>query len=506
MALEVNIPGLSNEFLNKAGITDDGEFTYPVGNEITGADLLNLVDQHKNQMAQKYQREREYYKGDHKILHQAPKATYKPDNRLIFNFPRKAVTTFNGFFIGQPVSVDTQKDSQADQFITDWRRKVSFDAVMSKVSKMASIYGHAYLMVYQSQVKENETPEARVAALDPKSAFLIYDDTLAHEVMYGVTYSYDYQHRLQITLYDTVYKREFVLNDGSADMLDQVRVTANPYQMVPLIEVDENDERMALCEDIVTLVDQLDKAMSNKANDQDYFADAIMKIVGATVKKEDYEKMRDQHMIQVNGADASKADVAFLDKPDNDASQEHMVNRLVSSIYEIANVTNLNDDAFNGNPSGVSLQLKYQAMDNMAKSKTLMFQKALRQLFKAVFAVSWTQVNVDAWQELDFEFKRSIPVNMLEESQVLANAYGKISNRTLYAQMPFITDPDEEIKQMKKEQQDNMQQTNNIVQQALAGAQTDQQKAGVKGADDEANSDTDKPAGKPGQSNGQNAG
>ncbi|WP_155286056.1 phage portal protein [Lacticaseibacillus zhaodongensis] len=499
MALEVLTPALSNEHMHKAGVTDNGEYTYPAGEEITGPDLLSLISNHEQEYATHYYRDRKYYKGDHKINKQTPKASYKPDNRVIFNFPRKAVTTFNGYFIGNPISIDTAKDAQADAFITEWRRANDFDAVMSDVSKMASIYGHSYILVYQSVVKDDsETPEARITALDPLNAFLIYDDTYAHEVKYGVLYSYDYQGHLQVTLYDDTFMREF---SRTTDGLTQEHAYANPYQMVPLIEVDENSERMALCDDIITLVDQLDKAVSNKANDNDYFADAIMKIVGAKVDKNTYKEMRDQRVINVTGPQAKDADVEFLDKPDNDTSQEHLINRLVSSIYEIANVTNLNDDAFNGNPSGVSLQLKYQAMDNMAKTKTLKFQQALRSLFKAVFAVSYNEVSPDAWKSLDFEFKRSIPVNMLEESQVLANAAGKISNKTLFAQMPFVSDPDEEIKQLKKEQQEAMQTTQSVVQNALNGAQTDQQRAGVASDNSQANSSADNSTGQAGLAN-----
>ena len=501
MALEIITPELGNQFVDKAGITPNGEFTYPVDDEITAGDLVNLIDQHRHRFRSKYERDRLYYKGDHKVLHQAPKPSYKPDNRVVYNFPRKAVTTFNGYFIGNPISIDARKDKAADTFVSDWTKEVDFDAVASDVSKMASIYGHAYLLVYQSVAELNQTPEPRVAAVDPLNAFIIYDDTLEKRVKYGVTYRKNYKGQLEITLYDDKMKRDLLMT-SSAQYLDQVRVTANPYGMVPLIEVDENSERMALCEDIVTLIDQLDKAMSNKANDNDYFADAILKIIGPKIDKDTYKDMRNNRMLNIQGSEASKAQAEFMGKPDNDTSQEHLVDRLVNSIYEIANVTNLNDDAFNGNPSGVSLKLKYQSMDNMARQKTLRFKRALRDMFKAVFAVSYMKVSADAWKELEFTFTRTIPVNFLEEAQALSYASGKISNRTLFGQLSFVDDPDEELKQMKKEQQDAMTAANNTVQTAMLGAQTDQQKK-VGGSDDnsEAGAEADKPTSQPGQQN-----
>lgn len=473
MALEIMAPELGNWFLDKAGVMENGCFTYPAGDEITTGDLLNLIDIHRSKFRKKYDRERRYYRGDHAILHQPPKDKYKPDNRVVFNFPRKAVTTFNGYFIGDPISIDST-DKPADDFVTAWRRKADFDSVAAEVSKLSSIYGHAYMLVYQTTVLSNtETAEPRIAAVDPLHAFLIYDDSYAHEVKYGVVYRKNYKHELEVTLYDAKLKRDLIVGSMSGNYLDQVRVTANPYEMVPLIEVDENPERIALCEDIVTLIDNLNKVMSEKANDNDYFADAMLKIIGAKLDDETMVKMRENRLLNIQGEAASKATAEFMGKPSNDESQEHQINRLVSSIYEIANVTNLNDDAFSGNPSGVSLKLKFQAMDNMAKDKTHTFKKALRELFRAIFAVSFSKVSPDAWQELEFTFTRSIPVNLTEEAQAAANLYGKVSNRTLFKQLSFIDDPDEEIKQIKKEQQDSMQSANDVVQQALVASQTD---------------------------------
>lgn len=484
MALEIlDAPGLGNFFLDHASIADNGQFLYPAEEEITTGDLLNLVDFHSSHMRKHYKDEYKYFKGDHAIKEAKHKALYKPDNRLIFNFPRKVVTTFNGFFMGSPIKIDSEKDKQTDQFVANWINTANFDALASQVSKMSSMYGHAYFLVYQSDPTDpTKNGEPRIAAVSPMDAFLIYDDTIEHQVKYGVTYRRNYQRQLEITLYDAHLKRDFVSNVSSSDFLDNIRTVINPYGMVPLIEADENDERMAICEDVMTLIDGLDKAMSEKANDNDYFADAILKIKGAKLNVDQDKEMRENRLLNLVGQDAKDSDAEFLAKPDADATQEHLIDRLVQSIYEIANITNLNDDAFNGNPSGVSLRMKYQAMDNMAQDKTHQFKATLRNLFKCVFAVSYSQIDdAAAWQKLKFTFTRTIPVNLLEDAQVVNFMAGKVSNHTLFSVLPFIDDPDAEIQRMKDEQKDSMDATNGAVQQMLS-AQTDQQKAG--GVDD----------------------
>jgi SPP1 family phage portal protein len=477
MALYVDAPMLEDKLLDNARITNNGTFFYPADMEITTGDLLNLVDYHRDHFHRDYLRNYNYFIGEHTEIKKIPKKElYKPDNRLIVNFPKKAVTTFNGFFIGTPVKID-HEDKNVDKTIENWCNTTNFEDVSAEVAKQASMYGHSFFFVYQD---ENRKP--CVTPLSPTNTFLIYDDGYTQHVKYGVTYRYTTHRKLEITLFSDKYQRTLTDTGSSNSYLEQAEAIVNPYPIVPIIEAPENEERMALCQDIMTLIDALDKAMSEKANDVDYFADAYLKLIGANMNPEQIKTMRDNRVINATGTGVAAVDVGFLAKPDADATQEHLVDRLVDYIYQIANVTNLNDEQFAGNVSGVSLKLKYQAMANMARTKALKFKRALRQVFECVFAVS-SGIGDDAWQELQFKFTQAVPDNLTEDAQIVNQLYGKISNHTLFKLLPFIEDPDEEIELIKKEQQENQNATAGLIQQALA-AQTDQQKAGVTNADD----------------------
>lgn len=502
MALDVQIEPLENTFLNYAQVTPEHQFIYPHELEISGGDLLQLVDYHRNHFRDHYIKEREYFRGKHKMVDAPHKPPHKPDNRLIVNFPRKAVTTYNGFFAGTPVKIDHENEA-TDEFVKNWLNKINFDDVFTRVSKQASMYGHSYFYVYQGEKGSDFEGVPILQACDPLNTFLIYDDTLSGGARYGVTYRYNYERKLEITLYDSKFKRTMIVSDSSGTFLDQIAAEAVPYPIVPIIEAPENDERMALCEDIISLIDALDKVMSEKANDTDYFADAYLKIVNAAISKKGIETMRDTRVINAQGESSGNSQIEFLAKPDADNTQEHLVDRLVDYIYEIANVTNLNDDAFSGNPSGVALKLKYQAMSNMASDKSLKFKRALRDVFRCVFAVT-QEVSGDSWEDLQFKFTQAIPNNLMEESQVVSNLYGKVSNHTLFKVLPFVDDPDEEIKRLKDEQQENQAATAGMIQQALA-AQTDQQKSGgVADANNgQAGTKANSPTNQAGQSSGQ---
>ena len=50
----------------------------------------------------------------------------------------------------------------------------------------------------------------------------------------------------------------------------------NPYGLVPAVEFYENEERQSVFEQIITLQDELDHVMSQKANQIAYFDNAYM--------------------------------------------------------------------------------------------------------------------------------------------------------------------------------------------------------------------------------------
>jgi SPP1 family phage portal protein len=76
------------------------------------------------------------------------------------------------------------------------------------------------------------------------------------------------------------------------------------------------------------MVNAYNKAISEKANDVDYFADAYMKVLGAKVEAEDVKFIRDSRIVNFWGEDAEKVVADFMDKPSSDTTQENLLERL----------------------------------------------------------------------------------------------------------------------------------------------------------------------------------
>lgn len=433
----------------KGQVVEGNVFIYPKDDEITMADLLKFISKNKS-LAEEYKHNLEMYKGNHNILNKQPRQ-FAPDNKLVANLPHYIVDTYNGFFTGIPPKV-TLDDKETNTLLQEWNDENSLQDKLSEISKQADIFGRSLAFVYQ-----DEDSQTRIAYSSPVNSFMVYDDTVSRQPLAFVRY-WKNTDGIQVGM---VYYSDKTISFEGSKFGDEM---LNPYKMVPAVEFYGNEERQGVFDNVKTLIDELDRVLSQKANQVEYFDNAYLKILGVDLDqdgdgKPDADLIGNQ-MIYSPDADATNATVDFISKPDGDNMQEHIIDRLVSMIYQISMVANLNDEAFAGNSSGVALQYKLLPMRNMAANKERKFRQALRRLYRIVFSVGTVlpEVHSEDWRELVFTFKRNLPDDISNDADIAQKLQGMVSQETLLSILPFVNDPQEEIKRINKEKQENMQQ------------------------------------------------
>lgn len=433
----------------KGQVVEGNVFIYPKDDEITMADLLKFISKNKS-LAEEYKHNLEMYKGNHNILNKQPRQ-FGPDNKLVANLPHYIVDMYNGFFTGIPPKV-TLDDKETNSLLQEWNDENSLQDKLSEISKQADIFGRSLAFVYQ-----DEDSQTRIAYSSPVNSFMVYDDTVSRQPLAFVRY-WKNTDGIQVGM---VYYSDKTISFEGSKFGDEM---LNPYKMVPAVEFYGNEERQGVFDNVKTLIDELDRVLSQKANQVEYFDNAYLKILGVDLDQDgdgqpDADLIGNQ-MIYSPDADATNATVDFISKPDGDNMQEHIIDRLVSMIYQISMVANLNDEAFAGNSSGVALQYKLLPMRNMAANKERKFRQALRRLYRIVFSVGTVlpEVHSEDWRELVFTFKRNLPDDISNDADIAQKLQGMVSQETLLSILPFVNDPQEEIKRINKEKQENMQQ------------------------------------------------
>ena len=408
--------------------------------ELTHDQLMEYIEQHQAQVP-RFNELWSQYTSRPPILDLEAKEEYKPDNRLVANFGKYIVDTFNGYFTGIPVKVSHEKENVNEAINHFWRYN-NMDDTFSELSKLASIYGVSYLYVWQ-----DEEAKTRVTYNSPFDMFVVYDNTVERNIKYGVRYKYDEDD----TLIGTLFTSTEVIAFNSDTYGD---TEPHYYPIVPIIEFVENDEQQSLIRPVESLINAYNKALSEKSNDVEYFSDAYMKILGAELDTETIQNIRDNRIINMDGDDAQKIVVEFMNKPDGDVTQENLLNRIESLIYQLAMVANINDESF-GNASGVSLEFKLQPMKNLSGMKERKFTKGLNDLFKC-FAALPTNVpasDKDSWVEVEYRFIRNIPRNIQDEATTARNLEGVVSKELQLSTLSIVDDVQTEIERMEEERE-----------------------------------------------------
>ena len=176
-----------------------------------------------------------------------------------------------------------------------------------------------------------------------------------------------------------------------------------------------------------------------------------MKVLGAELKDDDLEFIRDKRVVNFPGDEMDKIIVEFMDKPSGDGTQENLLNRLERLIFQLSMVANISDENF-GASSGISLKYKLQAMSNLEKTKERKFTSGMNRRYKVLFSHPRSKVPKDSWVKLKYVFTPNFPANLLEESQIVGNLAGITSKETQLKVLSTVEDVKGEIEKIDAEQ------------------------------------------------------
>lgn len=426
-------------------------FRLPSDEELTPENLGKFLWKHNAEIAFRYQRLFNAYMTDYPIFHQVPKPDWKPDNRIAVNFAKYIVDTMNGFFIGIPIKI-TSEDEKVNNYVEMLDQYNDQDDNNSELSKLCDIFGKGYEMYYT-----DDEANICITYVSPMDAFMIYDDSVLERPRYFVRTYMDSDNVLHGSVSDDEKVRYFVLK-GKIQFEDYEK--EHGFAGVPATEYRENKEEIGIFEPVLTMIDAYNKAISEKANDVDYFADAYMKVLGAKLDEEGIKEIRSNRIINFPGNyDRSGLEVDFLQKPNGDTTQENLIDRLEKLIFQISMVANISDENF-GTSSGIALKYKLQAMSNLAKTKERKFTSGMNRRYKLIFSHPRSGMKSDDWVKLHYQFTPNFPANLLDESQIAGNLAGITSRKTQLKVLSVVDNVDEEMQRIEEEQDSTAYETN----------------------------------------------
>ena len=410
--------------------------------------LGGFISQHNWWVENRYKPLMDAYMTRYPIFKMPPKPEFKPDKRIAVNFAKYIVDTMNGFFIGNPIKIGCDDPTVAEyvEFLDQYNDQ---DDNNAELSKLCSIYGKGYEMYYV-----DELGNIGITYLSPEEAFMIYDDSILERPRYFCRIYKDADGTAYASVSDSRVVRYASMESGLHWI--QWEGKTHGFDGVPATEYRENEEKIGIFEPVLAMINEYNEAISEKSNDVAYFADAYMKILGAKFDDEVLNQVRNNRIINFPGMlENGTLDVGFLQKPDGDASQEHLLDRLERLIFQVSMVANISDENF-GSSSGIALKYKLQAMSNLALTKQRKFTSGMNRRYKLIFSNPASGMKADDWVKLNYTFTQNIPANLLEESQIAGNLAGIVSQQTQLSVLSCVDNVQQEIKQIKQDEDDGI--------------------------------------------------
>ena len=414
--------------------------------EMTLTLLSEFLTKHTHEVKNRYEPLYDAYTSDHEILHGPAKPKYKPDNRVVVNFPKYIVDTMNGFFIGNPVKIVAEDEAVSD-YVEYLDRYNDQDDNNAELAKICSIYGKGHEMYYT-----DEESELCITYLDPKEAFMIFDESIIERPLFFVRRYVDREGFEYGSISDETSVRNFKVT-GGLRWLDEWQ--PHYFPGVPATEYVENGERQGIFEPVMSMVNAYNKAISEKANDVDYFADAYLKVLGTTIDKDDVQFIRDNRIVNFEGDGSDKIIAEFMEKPNSDTTQENLLERLERLIFQISMVANISDENF-GTASGIAMKYKLQSMSNLEKTKERKFAAGMNRRYQLLFGHPASKVPADAWIQLQYKFTPNIPANLQEEAQIASQLEGIVSHETQLKVISAVENVKGELDKIEEENKEAM--------------------------------------------------
>ena len=150
--------------------------------------------------------------------------------------------------------------------------------------------------------------------------------------------------------------------------------------------------------------------------------------------------------------------IEYLIKTLNETDTDVLRKNLENDIHKISMTPNLADENFANNSSGVAISYKLLSFDQNIKNKERYFEKGLMERFHLynIFLNAKSSMPVVPTEEVDAVFKRNLPRNDYETSQMINNLVGTVDKELLVSQLSFVRDSKETVELAKKEESYSM--------------------------------------------------
>jgi SPP1 family phage portal protein len=421
-----------------------------------------------------------YYDGDHDILERkrmviGAEGLPVPienvvNNKLIDNQYRKLVDQKTNYTLGKPLTIATSNDTYLKLL-----NKV-FDKKNHRKLRLLAQYavdgGIAWLYPYY-----DENSNFKLAVFPSHEICAVWKDKAHTELDCALRY-YPEEVFLPNGNVDTIYHVDLYSTEGITHFRYRngtLALDENPHSdymyvegkgfnwsRLPLIPFKYNAKEIPLIRNVKRLQDALNEVMSdfqNNMQEDPRSTILVLKNYDGTNIPEFRQNLATYGVIKVTTVDGVQGGVETLNVEVNAANYQAILMQLKRAIVENGRGFDAKEERMDGDPNQMNIQSMYTDIDLDVNAMETEFQAGFEELKWFIDQYLIHTGNPDYTdEEVTFVFNRDIFIN---EDSMIANcvaSVGIISNKTLLARHPWVTNLERELSQLEEDKAAEMEE------------------------------------------------
>ena len=375
----------------------------------------------------------EYERGVQPILNRIKEVRPEINNRIVENHAAEITAFKVGYVFGSPItfvqraSVDIgndngEKDDKKLAILNEMMFEEGKAAQDQVLGKDISVCGIGYRIVLPKKVKDGISAFS-ILRLNPTNAFVVKFNDIFKKTALGVSYVQLSDDSYRVGAYtDNTY---FELEGDDLESLKVVSTKPNMVGIQPIVEYKNDDERMGCFERVISLLDALNEATSDRLNGLAQFVQSILWMNNCEIDNEQMEQLKDKLGMLTKSEPGNPASVEYLTATLDQAQTQTLIDYLYEQILQIAGVPGREQSTGGNTGQAIMLSNGWQIAETHARSVEQTFTESERQMLKVVLKIlSITETSEVAdikLSDIDVKFSRNRTDSMLVKTQALNN-------------------------------------------------------------------------------------
>ena len=374
----------------------------------------------------------EYERGNQPILKRVKDIRPEINNKIVENHAAEITAFKVGYVFGSPITFVQRAnvDIDGNKGETDDKKLAILNEMMFEEGKAAqdqvlgkdiSVCGIGYRIVLPKKVKDGVSA-FNILRLNPTNAFVVKFNDLYKKSAIGVSYVVLSDDSYRVGAYTD--KQYFELEGKDVASLKVVNTVPNRVG-IPIIEYKNDDERMGCFERVISLLDALNIATSDRLNGLAQFVQSILWMNNCEVDKEQMEQLKDKLGLLTKSEPGNPASVQYLTATLDQAQTQTLIDYLYEQILQIAGVPGREQSTGGNTGQAIMLSNGWQLAETHARSVEQTFTQSEREMLKVVLKIlSLTETSEVAdlkLSDIDVKFSRNRTDSLLVKTQGLMN-------------------------------------------------------------------------------------